>query len=132
MFDMGMGSFSLIDSATGEKVMESIPVLESRIECKLSTDIKQECTLTMDNVEVSPELLNIIIGNPECNGEIEGIYKRVVQAKKHKKKRINKKWLKRYGYKEIDVPVHFKMDECTMTKDEYDSDTYTFSGEFSI
>lgn len=24
-----------------------------------------------------------------------------VQAKTHKKKRINKKWLKRYGYKEV-------------------------------
>ena len=26
-----------------------------------------------------------------------------VQARKHKKRRINKKWLKRYGYKQISV-----------------------------
>lgn len=27
-------------------------------------------------------------------------YLKTVQAKKHKKKRINKKWIKRYGYKQ--------------------------------
>lgn len=27
-------------------------------------------------------------------------YSRIVQARKHKKKRINKKWIKRYGYKQ--------------------------------
>ena len=30
-------------------------------------------------------------------------YVKVVQARKHRKKRINKKWLKRYGYKQIYV-----------------------------
>ena len=30
-------------------------------------------------------------------------YVKVVQARKHKKKRINKKWLKRYGYKKVIV-----------------------------
>ena len=28
---------------------------------------------------------------------------KTVQARTHKKKRINKKWLKRYGYKQITV-----------------------------
>lgn len=28
-------------------------------------------------------------------------YSKIVQARKHKKKRINKKWIKRYGYKQI-------------------------------
>lgn len=30
-------------------------------------------------------------------------YVKIVQARKHKKKRINKKWLKRYGYKTVIV-----------------------------
>ena len=30
-------------------------------------------------------------------------YTEYVQARKHKKKRINKKWLKRYGYKPVQV-----------------------------
>lgn len=42
-------------------------------------------------------------------------YMKVVQKRKHKKKRINKKWLKRYGYKHIMVEtkgweVHTKTD----------------------
>ena len=28
-------------------------------------------------------------------------YMKIVQVRKHKKRRINKKWLKRYGYKQI-------------------------------
>ena len=28
-------------------------------------------------------------------------YMRFVQARKHKKKRINKKWIKQYGYKQV-------------------------------
>lgn len=28
-------------------------------------------------------------------------YIEFIQSKKHKKKRINKKWLKRYGYKQV-------------------------------
>lgn len=28
-------------------------------------------------------------------------YFKIVQTRKHKKKRINKKWIKRYGYKQI-------------------------------
>lgn len=28
-------------------------------------------------------------------------YLKIVQARKHKKKRINKKWIKRYGYKAV-------------------------------
>ena len=30
-------------------------------------------------------------------------YIKIVQVRKHKKKRINKKWLKRYGYKKVIV-----------------------------
>lgn len=28
-------------------------------------------------------------------------YSKTIQVRKHKKKRINKKWIKRYGYKQI-------------------------------
>lgn len=41
-----------------------------------------------------------------------------VQARKHKKKRINKKWLKRYGYKCVpdDTKVYATNDMLFMTK----------------
>ena len=45
----------------------------------------------------------------------------VFQNRKHKKKRINKKWQKRYGYTEIDMMPHDKIimtdnDDIWMTK----------------
>lgn len=41
-----------------------------------------------------------------------------VQARKHRKKRINKKWLKRYGYKAVpdDTKVYATNDAIFMTK----------------
>ena len=43
------------------------------------------------------------------NLDIEGIpiivYGRKIQNRKHKKKRINKKWIKRYGYKYINMQL---------------------------
>ena len=41
------------------------------------------------------------IGNPTSTFSIQ--YTKLVQAKKHRKWRTNKKWLKRYGYKEVVV-----------------------------
>ena len=32
-----------------------------------------------------------------------------IQCRKHKKKRINKKWLKKYGYHEFDIMEHGKV-----------------------
>lgn len=44
-----------------------------------------------------------------------------VQARKHKKKRINKKWLKKYGYKCVpdDTKVYMTKDMAFMTKQCY-------------
>jgi len=41
-----------------------------------------------------------------------------VQARKHRKKRINKKWLKRYGYKTVpdDTRVYATNDAIFMTR----------------
>lgn len=40
------------------------------------------------------------------NGMTINITTKRVQARKHKKKRINKKWMKRYGFKTQDVQKH--------------------------
>jgi hypothetical protein len=42
----------------------------------------------------------------------------IVQARRHKKKRINKKWLKRYGYKNIYMREEIKLDECEVMPNE--------------
>ena len=47
------------------------------------------------------KILGIDIANMPDAYDIQFI--KFVQARKHKKRRINKKWLKRYGYKQITV-----------------------------
>ena len=47
------------------------------------------------------KILGIDISNMPDAYDIQFI--KFVQARKHKKRRINKKWLKRYGYKQITV-----------------------------
>ena len=49
------------------------------------------------------KLLDIDISNIPDTYDIQFI--KFVQARKHKKKRINKKWLKRYGYKQMIVEI---------------------------
>lgn len=43
---------------------------------------------------------------------------RYEQIRKHKKKRINKKWAKRYGYRA--VPCRYRMDNCYIHQEMYD------------
>lgn len=52
-------------------------------------------TFTMD--DVNPELVQILFGNNNDPGTFDFEYEALKQARKHKKKRINKKWAKRYG-----------------------------------
>ena len=56
----------------------------------------------------------------------EGTYQE--QIRKHKKKRINKKWAKRYGYR--DVPCLYKMENAKLLNDglgsfEFRADCFT-------
>lgn len=55
--------------------------------------------------EINTDLLNEMIGGPDLSHSddmtgyvVEGQLPYQVQARRHKKKRINKKWAKRYGY----------------------------------
>jgi hypothetical protein len=56
----------------------------------------------VDDVSVNKEVFNKLCAaykKPKFNLEC----KMMVQRRKHRKKRINKKWAKRYGYKPITV-----------------------------
>lgn len=61
-----------------------------------------EISFTATNAYINLDLLNQMCIQPRTH-KYDIKYKKVVQARKHKKKRINKKWLKRYGYKMIHV-----------------------------
>lgn len=53
--------------------------------------------------EIDTNELHKILGIDTFNmSDVYGIqFIKIVQVRKHKKRRINKKWLKRYGYKQI-------------------------------
>lgn len=62
------------------------------------------CSFTLEsdkqlNVEELFKILGIDISKKPDSYTIQ--YPKFVQMRKHKKKRINKKWIKRYGYKQI-------------------------------
>ena len=61
-----------------------------------------EMTFTITSALDDDDIKKILgIGNPPSTFSIQ--YPKLVQAKKHRKWRTNKKWLKRYGYKEVVV-----------------------------
>ena len=62
----------------------------------------KEASFTMTNASINLDLLQQLC-QPQLPQSYDIIYPKVVQVRKHKKKRINKKWLKRYGYKIIHV-----------------------------
>lgn len=62
----------------------------------------KEVTFTFESATINEELWERLMPSefPEMF-DIE--YPKIVQTRKHRKKRINKKWLKKYGYKQIMV-----------------------------
>ena len=65
--------------------------------------MNKEISFTATNSFINLDLLRQMCGQIQPPKSYDIVYPKVVQARKHKKKRINKKWLKRYGYKTIHV-----------------------------
>ena len=66
----------------------------------------EEYTMSVDfDKEIDANELHKILGIDTSNmpDAYDVQFIKFVQSRKHKKKRINKKWLKRYGYKQISV-----------------------------
>ena len=66
----------------------------------------EEYTMTVDfGNEIGTNELHKILGIDTANmpDAYDVQFIKIVQARKHKKRRINKKWLKRYGLKQIVV-----------------------------
>ena len=61
----------------------------------------EEFSLT--DVVVSPDIWDFILPKPPSDHRYDIAFRINVQARKHRKKRINKKWLKKYGCKQITV-----------------------------
>lgn len=91
----------------GTKFMNMSNISDASIDATSEISDKEYCTfnssmnceLTMENSYVNEELLDkIITVEPnKCTFIMSIPY--AVQIKKHRKKRINKKWAKKYGYR---------------------------------
>lgn len=63
-------------------------------------ELQKSHTLTANSVNLNIDLLNELL-KPVGDFSIMLYFPEVVQVRKHRKKRINKKWAKKYGYKTI-------------------------------
>ena len=61
-----------------------------------------EFTFTAEDVNINEELWKRLMPS-EFPKMFDIEYTTIVQVRKHRKKRINKKWLKKYGYKQVKV-----------------------------
>ena len=110
-------SMSLTNIATGEEVMkvDGIRGVEITTDSQIDYDLvlhrvsricrnNAKMTMTFSTDEpMDTEKFYKIIGYDQSNlpDKYDIQFQKFVQARKHKKRRINKKWLKRYGYKTI-------------------------------
>lgn len=111
--DSEFNSICLIDSETGKefvkiKNIEDMEVVDENAGTEDEIDIrkfysKKETAFSLKepmlNIEMLCETIGIDLSDKPDAYDIQ--FQKLVQARKHKKRRINKKWLKRYGYKTI-------------------------------
>ncbi len=126
-------TLKLFNKETGEEVMSidyNNPVMDIKTDRKydskfgICTSSKTEMTLHLEDAELDTETMNLLLGcDSECNNKEYKFNlkaKRVVttteQVKKHKNKRINKKWAKRYGYKNKEVEIEIEIPNCKVNK----------------
>lgn len=115
-----MSKLTMTDIKTG-KSMEFDGLRTVDFSPNLSTNEKQTYSLNAigeANFECDAQYVNM---NPLINDfdiEFDAHVPVTVQSRKHKKHRINKKWLKRYGYKTIYQKIKIKMSDCEIDMHE--------------
>ena len=110
---------NFFDTETGENLGQIEDIKEVNITTESETEYERdkhgkvlrsvndstyEFTFNADkpiDTEEFYKILGIDIANMPDAYDVQFI--KIVQARKHKKRRINKKWLKRYGYKQMIV-----------------------------
>jgi hypothetical protein len=134
----GLSTVSLFNTSTGEKVLEVNGILdENKITYEPETkfNIDNDLNFKINSFDgsilgtfnyFSPDFIKLL--QPENKDKtyefnLNGYREFQVQKRTHKKKRINKKWAKRYGYKVEKVKVEYVFNKCKFNKE---------SGEFEI
>lgn len=80
-------------------------------------------TYTQLSKEVIMSAMAATEGVSDCQKEYAVLVPKQVQVRKHKKRRINKKWAKRYGYK---TTCPLKFGECLIIGDQMWMNQETF------
>lgn len=116
--ELGTGLLTMIDRDTGEQFdLGEVAPLEMEIEqwsdkeepSKTIKGFANPATFSCENTTINQELFNELCKPSTSLGfTIEGETPILIQARWHKKARIRKKWLKRYGYKEDTVKTIMK------------------------
>lgn len=117
--DMECSVINIFDTETGEDLGQIDDVKSVKMTSEYKTDYAQKdaknilsfnhdpsYTITFDinepiNTEELYKALGVDTSNMPDAYDIQ--YVKIVQVRKHKKRRINKKWAKRYGYKQVVV-----------------------------
>lgn len=110
---------NIFDTETGEDLGQIDDVKSVKMTSEYKTDYAQKdaknilsfnhdpsYTITFDiNEPINTEELYKVLGVDTSNmpDEYDIQYVKIVQVRKHKKRRINKKWAKRHGYKQVVV-----------------------------
>ncbi|WP_288682264.1 hypothetical protein [uncultured Eubacterium sp.] len=108
-YDLGYGNLTLFNTTTGKELSNLDNVHLNSCEVEKGTQfgnwMRQNTSITMDFTTDEKDDFNKILGLDvaQMPDPYDIQYVKIVQARKHKKKRINKKWLKRYGYKKVIV-----------------------------
>ena len=92
-YDEGLLAASL--TLDGKNIPDYLP----RFEIPMSVDAEISCEMDL-NVPLFEKLVGVDLsrGRDMCNMSLIGKAPYQEQVRKHKKRRINKKWAKRYGY----------------------------------
>lgn len=108
-YDLGCGDLTLFNAMTGKELCNlnnvQLDSCEAEEGTRLGNWIRKDASITMnfttdEKVDIN-KILGLDVAQMPNSYDIQ--YVKIVQARKHKKKRINKKWLKRYGYKKVIV-----------------------------
>ena len=117
-FELGTGFLTMIERDTGEEFnLGKVAPLEMEVEewsnkeepSKTINGFTNLATFSCENTTINQDLFNELCKPSTSLGfTIEGETPILIQARWHKKARIRKKWLKRYGYKEDFVKTIMK------------------------
>lgn len=131
-FELSAGTFFIIDNDKTIELGKGIPFIEDIENCSTSENPSHSYSLynppsaSFEVTGVDLALLNDLCSMPQPNGKFTMNYQRniMIQARWHKKARIRKKWLKRFGMKPDVVNVVHKA-----VVGEYHTDDGTFDFE---